>query len=139
MPSTEVSVARTYAKQQRCPIARSLDIVGDRWTLLVVRDLARGHTRFADLMTELLGISPNVLSDRLKLLEEHGIIASSLYSEHPPRAEYRLTAKGEALLPVLRALITWGNEHAPRPRWRTVPDPILEGADPRETADTTHI
>ncbi len=132
-------MARIYAKQQRCPIARSLDIVGDRWTLLVIRDLARGHTKFADLMTELLGISPNVLSDRLKLLEENGIIVSSLYSEHPPRAEYHLTAKGEALLPVLRALIAWGNEYVPRPRRRTVPDPILEGADPREAADTTPI
>jgi DNA-binding HxlR family transcriptional regulator len=119
------SMARTYAKQQRCPIARSLDIVGDRWTLLVIRDLGRGHSRFADLMTELLGISPNVLSDRLKLLEQEGIVTSSLYSEHPPRAEYHLTPKGEALLPVLRALMAWGNEYAPRPRQRRLPDPLL--------------
>ncbi len=130
-------MARTYAKQQRCPIARSLDIVGDRWTLLVIRDLARGHTRFADLMTELLGISPNVLSDRLKLLEEHSIIASSLYSEHPPRAEYRLTEKGEALLPVLRALIAWGNEYTAQPRRRAHADPILEGAPALDPAAET--
>jgi DNA-binding HxlR family transcriptional regulator len=108
-------LARTYTRQQRCPIARSLDIVGDRWTLLVIRDLARGHTRFADLMTELRGISPNVLSDRLKHLEQEGLVTSSLYSEHPPRAEYRLTEKGEALFPALRALAAWGREYAPRP------------------------
>jgi DNA-binding HxlR family transcriptional regulator len=107
-------VARKYTYQQRCPIARSLDIVGDRWTLLVIRDLGRGHGRFAELMEQLRGIAPNVLSDRLKLLEDEGLVASSLYSKHPPRAEYRLTKKGEALLPVLSAFTEWGNAYAPR-------------------------
>ena len=107
-------MARKYTYQQRCPIARSLDIVGDRWTLLVIRDLGRGHTKFGDLMRELRGIAPNVLSDRLKLLEQEGLVASTLYSKHPPRAEYRLTEKGESLRPILRAFVEWGNEHAPR-------------------------
>ncbi len=118
---------RTYPKQQRCPIARTLEIVGDRWTLLVIRDLARGHSKFADLMTELRGISPNVLSERLKLLEHEELITSNLYSEHPPRAEYRLTAKGEALYPTLRALAAWGREYVPRPPRETarhLVDPI---------------
>ncbi|MCC6237319.1 MAG: helix-turn-helix transcriptional regulator [Dehalococcoidia bacterium] len=108
-------MARTYTYQQRCPIARSLDIVGDRWTMLVLRDLGRGHTRYVDLMRELRGISPNVLSERLKHLEQEGLISSALYSQHPPRAEYRLTEKGEAFKPVLRALIAWGDTYAPRP------------------------
>jgi DNA-binding HxlR family transcriptional regulator len=111
----EAAVARKYTYQQRCPIARSLDIVGDRWTLLVIRDLGRGHARFADLMRELRGIAPNVLSDRLKLLENEGLVASTLYSNHPPRAEYALTEKGRALAPVLRAFTDWGNEYASRP------------------------
>lgn len=118
---------RTYPKQQRCPIARTLEIVGDRWTLLVIRDLARGHSKFADLMTELRGISPNVLSDRLKLLEQEELITSRLYSEHPPRAEYLLTEKGEALYPTLRALAAWGQEYVPRPQRdasRRLMDPI---------------
>ena len=126
-------MARTYTYQQRCPIARSLDIVGDRWTLLIIRDLGRGHSKFVDLMRELRGIAPNVLSDRLKLLEREGLVASTMYSQHPPRAEYRLTEKGEALRPVLRAFIEWGNEYAPRkPRGGTandVPENVWPMAD----------
>ncbi len=124
-------MARKYTYQQRCPIARSLDIVGDRWTLLVIRDLGRGHTKFGDLMRELRGIAPNVLSDRLKLLEEEGLVTSTLYSKHPPRAEYRLTAKGESLRPILRAFVEWGNEHAPRkPRGGAAADEGLENVWP---------
>ena len=107
-------MARRYSYQQRCPIARSLDIVGDRWTLLVIRDLGRGHARFGDLMRELRGIAPNVLSERLKLLEAEGLVTSELYSKHPPRLEYTLTEKGAALSPVLSAFTDWGTEHAPR-------------------------
>ena len=115
-------MARKYTYQQRCPIARSLDIVGDRWTLLVIRDLARGHSKFSDLMRELRGIAPNVLSDRLKLLEEEGLVGSTLYSRHPPRAEYSLTEKGQALTPVLQAFVQWGNEYALRQPLRSAPD-----------------
>ncbi|MEE8338375.1 MAG: helix-turn-helix domain-containing protein [Dehalococcoidia bacterium] len=75
------------------PVARSLDIVGDRWTLLLVRDLLLGTNRFGDLLQSLDGISPNLLSTRLKALEAEGIVDRSYYSEHPPRAEYRLTAR----------------------------------------------
>ena len=108
-------MARTYDKQQACPIARSLDVVGDRWTLLVIRDLRRGHSKFADLLVSLHGISPTVLSERLQSWEQDGLVARQFYSEHPPRAEYVLTAKGDSLAPVLRALYAWGTEHAPRP------------------------
>lgn len=107
-------MARTYDTQQACPIARSLDVLGDRWTLLMIRDLRRGHTKFADLLVSLRGISPTVLSERLQSLEREGVVERRFYSEHPPRAEYVLTAKGNALAPVLQAISVWGNEHAPR-------------------------
>ncbi|TAK75235.1 MAG: transcriptional regulator [Dehalococcoidia bacterium] len=106
---------RTYDRQQACPIARSLDIVGDRWTLLVLRDLRRGHSKFADLLVSLQGISPTVLSERLQSLEQDGLAARRFYSDHPPRAEYVLTPRGDSLAPVLKALYDWGTEHAPRP------------------------
>jgi DNA-binding HxlR family transcriptional regulator len=112
-------MVRTYSKQQACPIARALGIIGDRWTLLLVRDLHRGHSRFADLLVTLNGISPTVLSDRLQLLEHEGLVTRSFYSEHPPRAEYVLTEKGAALAPVLRTLITWGEEYASVPLERS--------------------
>jgi DNA-binding HxlR family transcriptional regulator len=94
---------------QDCPIARTLDIVGERWSLLVLRDLFKqGPRRFQDFERSLRGIAPNTLSARLKILEEQGIIASKLYERHPPRFEYALTDKGKALGPVLKALYAWG-------------------------------
>lgn len=97
---------------QRCPVAKTLEIVGDRWTLLVVRDLLGGTRRFQDLQTGLPGLAPNILSDRLKLMEKHGLVARRLYSDHPPRAEYGLTAKGQELGVVIGALAAWGSRHA---------------------------
>ena len=95
-----------------CPIARSLDIVGDRWTLLVVRDLlALGPRKYVELQASLSGIAPNVLSERLKLLEEHGIVAREFYEQHPPRARYKLTRKGLGLRHVIYALLEWGNKY----------------------------
>ena len=95
-----------------CPIARSLNIVGDRWTLLMLRDLALdGPRKFQDLEQSLAGISPNTLSARLKILEENGIVERRFYSDHPPRAEYVLTSKGVELRPVLRAFKAWGEKH----------------------------
>jgi DNA-binding HxlR family transcriptional regulator len=94
----------------RCPIAATLDIVGDRWTLLVVRDLLRGRTRFSEMRQGVEGITTSVLSDRLKLLEAEGLVARHFYSDHPPRAEYLLTAKGHALGVVVGALSSWGEQ-----------------------------
>lgn len=97
----------------RCPIARALEIVGDRWTLLILRDLVRdGPRKFQDLELSLSGISPNTLSARLKALEESEIIERRFYSDHPRRAEYILTGKGLELRPLLRTLQTWGEKHA---------------------------
>jgi DNA-binding HxlR family transcriptional regulator len=101
----------------RCPVARTLDIVGERWTLLILRDLMiDGPRRFQDFQRRLGGISPNTLSARLKTLEDAGVVARRFYDQHPPRAEYVLTEKGEALRPTLRALREWGERYAPRPR-----------------------
>jgi DNA-binding HxlR family transcriptional regulator len=95
-----------------CPVARSLDIVGDRWTLLIVRDLLReGPSKYVELAQSLAGIAPNVLSDRLKLLESHGIVEREFYEEHPPRAKYRLTKQGLDLDLVIEALLQWGGKY----------------------------
>jgi DNA-binding HxlR family transcriptional regulator len=94
-----------------CPIARTLDIIGERWTLLLLRDLFLiGPRRFQDFQQALPGLSPNTLSARLKTLEEHGIIARSFYEDRPPRAEYALTPMGRTLGPVLKALREWGQK-----------------------------
>jgi len=94
---------------QDCPVARTLDIVGERWTFLLLRDLLReGPRKFQDFEASLAGIGPNTLSARLKRLEEAGIVERRFYEQHPPRAEYALTEKGRALGPVLLALRKWG-------------------------------
>ena len=90
-----------------CAIAQALGVVGDWWTLLVLRDLAGGINRFSDLATE-LGISRKVLTERLTALVGNGIVERRPYSEHPPRHEYHLTEMGRGLLPVLVALQDWG-------------------------------
>jgi len=106
--------AVTAGYSQDCPIARALDIIGERWSLLILRDLFRkGPQRFVDLQTSLVGIAPNTLSARLKALESKGVIAGRMYERHPPRIEYSLTESGRKLGPVLKALHGWGMRHAP--------------------------
>lgn len=100
-------------QNETCPVARGLSVVGDRWTLLVLRDCFRGLRRFDDLHAS-LGITRHVLSDRLKGLEAAGVLERRQYSNAPPRHEYRLTDKGRDLYPVLIALIRWGETHQPR-------------------------
>jgi DNA-binding HxlR family transcriptional regulator len=98
---------------QKCPVARALDVIGEKWSLLILRDLRRfGPMRFQDFERSLPGVAPNTLSARLKMLESRGVVATRLYEAHPPRYEYFLTEKGEALAPVLKALYTWGERHA---------------------------
>ncbi|MFF4184283.1 winged helix-turn-helix transcriptional regulator [Streptomyces sp. NPDC001691] len=99
---------RTRLDDEHCAIAQALDVVGDGWTLLIVRDAARGVHRFDALQRE-LGMSRKVLTERLKLLVECGVLAREPYQERPVRHEYRLTARGRALLPVLIALQDWGD------------------------------
>jgi DNA-binding HxlR family transcriptional regulator len=98
--------------QKDCPVARTLDMIGEKWSLLVLRDLFRkGPLRFQELERSLPGVAPNTLSARLKTLEKGGIIATRLYESHPPRYEYFLTDKGKALGPVLKALYNWGESY----------------------------
>ncbi len=104
-------VSRSY-EIPACPVARTLDIIGERWTLLLLRDLfLRGSRRFQDFQESLPGVAPNILSARLKALEENGIVERHQYSERPPRLEYVLTAKGKSLGPIVAALRDWGTKH----------------------------
>ena len=105
---------RTYDTQEACPVARTLNVVGDRWTILVLRELSWGRRRYSQLLDTLEGISTNLLADRLKKLEDAGMVSQVLYSEHPPRFEYRLTDKGRAFVPVLQALRDYGEAWEPR-------------------------
>ena len=93
------------------PVAKTLEVVGERWTLLILQDLLRGCHRFADLRVSVQGIAPNVLSGRLKRLVANDIVERRFYSDHPPRAEYYLTKKGHELGVVVGALAAWGAKY----------------------------
>ena len=96
---------------QTCPIARTLDIIGDRWTMLIVRDLFMGETRFNQFLASSPGLPPKLLADRLKRLVERGLVHRVIYSQHPLRAEYRLTEDGQTLAPIVEAIGRWGLDH----------------------------
>lgn len=97
-----------------CPIASALDVLGDKWTLIVVRDLLfLGKHRFGELLASGEGISTNILSDRLERLVAAGLVERRRYQKRPPRYEYHLTESGRDLFPVLRELVHWGNRHIP--------------------------
>ena len=93
-----------------CPVCRTADIVCAKWTLLVIRDLAEGHSRFCELERSLSGISPRTLSLRLRDLEQAGIVERQTFAEVPPRVEYALTDKGHALLPIVDDMRTFGEQ-----------------------------
>jgi DNA-binding HxlR family transcriptional regulator len=112
MPVSQRSSPRPVAPRSRCPVACTLDILGDRWSLLVVRDLMRGKRRFAEFVASPEGIPTNILTERLQRLIDAGVIRAERYSEHPPRLQYALTEKGEDLRPVMRAMVEWGVRHA---------------------------
>ena len=96
-----------------CPVSCSLDLLGDKWTLLVVRDLLLGKTTYTEFQKSPEGIPTNILAERLKRLQAAGIVEKSRYQERPVRHAYRLTEKGRDLRPVLSALIDWGNKYIP--------------------------
>jgi len=104
-------MARSYGLKS-CPVARTLDLIGERWTLLILRDLLlQGPRRYQDFQESLAGVAPNTLSARLKELEASGLIARRLYNERPPRLEYYLTEKGRSLGPVMKSLREWGRSN----------------------------
>jgi DNA-binding HxlR family transcriptional regulator len=96
-----------------CPVTCVLDILGDKWTLVVVRDLFMGKHRYNEFMESPEGIPSNILADRLKRLESAGIVIRDQYQDRPPRSEYFLTSKGAALQPVLFAMVEWGRRYLP--------------------------
>lgn len=97
---------------QKCPVARTATIISGRWTALILRDLFLNKAcRYNEFLTSLSGIAPNTLSERLKMLENEGLIERRFYEDHPPRAEYILTEKGRELGPILRAMRDWGTRY----------------------------
>ncbi|MGN6868347.1 MAG: winged helix-turn-helix transcriptional regulator [Solirubrobacteraceae bacterium] len=96
------------ASNDTCPVCRTADIVCGKWTLLVIRDLAEGRSRFCELERSLHGISPRTLSLRLRALEEEGIVERQTFPEVPPRVEYALTDKGRALVPLIEDMRAYG-------------------------------
>jgi DNA-binding HxlR family transcriptional regulator len=93
----------------KCPVCRTAEVVCGKWTLLVIRDLAEGSSRFCELERSLEGISPRTLSLRLRALEEEGIVERNTFPEVPPRVEYALTEKGEALVPLIEDMRRYGS------------------------------
>jgi DNA-binding HxlR family transcriptional regulator len=112
MENRTMSTAKPFTRSA-CAVANSLDIVGDKWTLLVVRDLLHGKHTYGELANSPERIPTNILADRLKRLEGAGIIASTPYQERPVRYAYALTPKGRALGDVLVAFVRWGKQYIP--------------------------
>ena len=108
---------------ESCPVCRTADIVCGKWTLLLVRELSEGCSRFCELERSLTGISPRTLSLRLRVLEEEGIVERHTFPEVPPRVAYALTTKGEALLPIIDGMRTYGEQ------WLTARCGAQDGGD----------
>jgi len=100
-------------RRSPCPVANTLDLVGDKWSLLVIRDMLQGKRTYGELADSPEGIPTNLLADRLRRLEDAGIIVSSVYQERPVRYAYALSEKGLALREVVLALVSWGKRHIP--------------------------
>lgn len=113
MPARPSPKAKQPIRRSVCPVACSLDLFGDRWTLLVIRDLMLGRSRFKDFLSSPEAIPTNILSDRLARLVEGGIIEKMPADDGGKRLAYRLTGKGRSLRPVLRAIRDWGLQWEP--------------------------
>jgi DNA-binding HxlR family transcriptional regulator len=111
-----------------CPVARTAQIIGNKWTPLIIRDLVKGTRRFSELERSLIGISPKTLSERLKRLEEAQVVERHCFAEVPPRVEYSLTEKGFALLPVIDSMRQYGRRWLPADECET-DDQSIDPAD----------
>ncbi|QSQ20379.1 helix-turn-helix transcriptional regulator [Pyxidicoccus parkwayensis] len=104
---------QTAPLRSTCPVASTLDLVGDKWSLLLVRDLLEGKRTYSELQQSSEAIPTNILAERLKRLEAAGVIAKTAYQQHPPRYTYELTRKGAALGEAVLAIAKWGLHHIP--------------------------
>ncbi len=109
-------MAGSSDRRSDCPVACSLDIFGDKWSLLIIRDIFEGKKRFGELSASMEGIPTNILTNRLKRMVAEGILEKRLYCQKPPRAEYVLTEKGTDLRDVVMVLFKWGRKHVPGTR-----------------------
>lgn len=116
------------AVEETCPVCATADIICGKWTILVIRDLAEGRTRFCELERSLAGISPRTLSLRLRALEEEEIVERHTYAEVPPRVEYSLTDKGHALAPVVEGMRRYGREWLADACAAEPPEPAVSAA-----------
>ncbi len=107
-PTTDAPAAASHARGAACPVYATAALVAGKWTILIIRDLAEGRSRFCELERSLEGISPRTLSLRLHALEEEGIVRRQTYPEVPPRVEYTLTEKGRALAPLIEDMRAYG-------------------------------
>ena len=112
--STSVNSPQALEPHVGC-IASAMEIIGSKWTALILRDLTPGPKRFGELEKSVSGINPRTLSQRLDDLEKHGIITRQSFAEVPPRCEYDLTSKGRDLIPVLKQMATWGTKYYQSP------------------------
>jgi DNA-binding HxlR family transcriptional regulator len=113
MDGSEMNKPEEGFRRSVCPVANTLDLVGDKWSLLVIRDMLHGKRTFGELLESPEKIPTNILADRLKRLEDAGIVESSVYQERPVRYAYVLSEKGAAMGDVLLALVRWGKKHIP--------------------------
>jgi DNA-binding HxlR family transcriptional regulator len=107
-----------------CPITQTLDVIGDKWSLLVVRDLLLGKSKFSEFLDSPEGVTTNILADRLRRLEAEGLISRSLYQQRPDRYAYALTEAGQDLKPVISAICRWAEQW--RPEAVKAPETLLE-------------
>ena len=103
----------TEFERSHCPVANVLDLFGDKWTLLIVRDLILGKARYGELAQSREGIPTNILANRLKRLELAGVVEKKAYSDKPVRYHYQLTQKGRDLIPMLEAMVAWAIKYVP--------------------------
>ena len=109
---TVKKLPKTTAKRSSCPVATALDVFGDKWTLLLVRDMGIfGRCRNKEFQDGKEGIPTNILANRLKSLQEHGLVQRKPYQNNPPRFEYHLTPAGEELVPIVRSMARWSADH----------------------------
>ncbi len=106
-------MATRHKAAGNCPVERTLEVIGAKWTVLIVRDLVTGTKRFGQLLKSLQGVSPKTLSERLKELEASGVVTRTVYPEVPPRVEYSLTEKGHSLSAIIEEIRRWGEDWLP--------------------------